>query len=163
MNLNLSQETSPMIWVRSTTWKSEPPTLSWTPGLSDKVSVFAVINLSWLLLPLNNFWSHTRAFCQKIWERLSPVWRCQFEDNVYLFFSLFPDRKLIRWVNGKTDSYWFTTGGCMLSGDIPEIVEEPITSLAQLLARGANPNYFPTSVQKWVKADQPTVLQDRMK
>merc|ERR1712003_40097 len=46
------------------------------------------------------------------------------------------------------DAWSLGQSGCMLSGDIPEIVEEPITSLAQLLARGANPNYFPTSVQK---------------
>jgi len=36
----------------------------------------------------------------------------------------------------------------MLSGDIPERVDEPITTLAQLMARGANPNYFPYSIQK---------------
>jgi len=54
----------------------------------------------------------------------------------------------VRTSDSFVDAWSLGQEGCLLSGDIEETVAEPITSLAQLLARGANPNYFPTSIQK---------------
>ncbi|KAL5253999.1 hypothetical protein ACHWQZ_G013683 [Mnemiopsis leidyi] len=47
------------------------------------------------------------------------------------------------------DAWSLGQAGCLLSGDIPEIVEEELT-LSLLFSRRANPNYFPIEIQKEV-------------
>ncbi|XP_063682215.1 zonadhesin-like [Bolinopsis microptera] len=54
----------------------------------------------------------------------------------------------VRNSNEFVDAWSLGQAGCQLSGDIPEIEEEEISSLAMLLSRGANPNNFPSFVQE---------------